>query len=160
LFSEVLLVTNSLEAYRSLAAPAVLVADLHKNCGPLAGIQAALRSCRAPAAFCAACDMPFLSAELIVRQVERFRELDCDVLLPRLRGEIEPLHGVYGKSVLPEVERILADGEGYSIRRLYPRVRTEYLELEDTPEIRKVFTNINTKEELEAFLGLQEGGRT
>ena len=34
------------------------IADIYKECGPMAGIHAALCSCRYPLLFTAACDMP------------------------------------------------------------------------------------------------------
>jgi len=105
------------------------------------------------AAFCVACDMPFLSADLIRALVRRYREEGCDVLLPRVGGQIEPLHAVYRRSLLPAIERFLSDGEGNSIRRLYPAVRTAYFELEDTAATRAAFTNINTPEDVERLCG-------
>jgi molybdopterin-guanine dinucleotide biosynthesis protein A len=143
LFEEVILVTNQPELYGPLAGSAVLTGDRIAGRGPLGGIHAGLGRAEGQAAFCVACDMPYLSADFIRRQVEAFLERDCDILLPRVRGEIEPLHGIYRKKLLGQIERILTDGQGYSIRRLFPLVRTEYLELEDRPEILKMFTNIN-----------------
>jgi molybdopterin-guanine dinucleotide biosynthesis protein A len=153
LFEEVILVTNQPEQYAPVAGSAVLAGDLFSGCGPLGGIHAGLHRAGSPAAFCVACDMPFLSADFIRRQSELFLERDCDILLPRVRKEIEPLHAIYRKTLLGDIERILTDGKGYSIRRLFPLVRTEYLDLEDRPEVLRMFTNINLPEELAALGG-------
>lgn len=153
LFREVILVTNQTEAYAELSDSALLAADLYQGCGPLGGLHAGLLASGRPAALCLACDLPNLSAKFIRRQADLFLELDCDVLLPRVRGEIEPLHAIYRKSLLGHIERILNDGQGYSIRRLFPLVRTEYLDLEDKPEVLRMFTNINLPEDLEALHG-------
>ncbi len=153
LFQEVILVTNQPEAYTELSGSAVLTADLYQDCGPLGGLHAGLVRSSRPAALCLACDLPNLSADFIRRQTGLFFERDCDVLLPRVRGEIEPLHAIYRKSLLGHIERILNDGQGYSIRRLFPLARTEYLDLEDKPEVLNMFTNINLPEELDALRG-------
>ena len=153
LFEEVILVTNSADGYPGLPAGVLLTGDRYAGRGPLAGIHAGLARSGREAAFCVACDMPFLSPDLIREQIQRFQELDCDVLLPRVRGEIEPLHAVYRRSLLPAIERLLSDGEGNSIRRLYPAVRTAYFELEDTAATRAAFTNINTPEDVERLCG-------
>jgi len=153
IFEEVVLVTNSAEGYPGLPAGVLLTGDLFPGRGPLAGIHAGLARSSRQAAFCAACDMPFLSAGLIRRLARRFRELGCDVLLPRVGGEIEPLHALYHRRLLAQMERLLADGQGNSIRRLFPVVRTEYLELADSARIRRIFTNLNTPEDIRKLCG-------
>jgi molybdopterin-guanine dinucleotide biosynthesis protein A len=153
LFEEVILVTNQPEQYRLLAGSAVLTGDLITGRGPLGGIHAGLARAGRQAAFCVACDMPYLSVDFILRQAEAYLERDCDILLPRVRGEIEPLHAIYRKTLLGQIERILSDGQGYSIRRLFPLVRTEYLELEARPEVLRMFTNINEPGDLDALRG-------
>lgn len=153
LFEEVILVTNRPEPYRLLAGSAVLTADRIAGCGPLGGIHAGLHRAGHEAAFCLACDMPCLSADFIRRQAEAYLEQDCEILIPRVAGRIEPLHAIYRKSLLARIEGLLTDGEGCSIRRLLPLARTEYLELEETPEVLKMFTNINEPGDLDVLRG-------
>jgi len=152
-FAEVVLVTNSAAGYPDVPAEVLLAGDLFPGLGPLAGIHAGLSRSSREAAFCVACDMPFLSAALIRKLARRFRELGCDVLLPRVRGEIEPLHALYHRRLLGDMERILSDGKGNSIRRLFPVVRTEYFDLEDTAATRRIFTNLNTPEDIHKICG-------
>ncbi len=147
-FEEVVLVTNSAASYPGLPAGVLRAGDLYPGQGPMAGVHAGLARSSREAAFCVACDMPFLSAGLIRRLARRFRRLDCDVLLPRVGGEIEPLAAIYRRSLLPALERLLRDGQGNSLRRLFPAVRTEYLELRDTAAVRRQFTNLNTPEDI------------
>jgi molybdopterin-guanine dinucleotide biosynthesis protein A len=153
IFGELVLVTNSSESYPGLPAGVQQTGDLFPGQGPLAGIHAGLVRTSRQAAFCVACDMPFLSAGFIRRLVRRFRALECDVLLPRIGGEIEPLAAIYRCSLLPAIEPLLADGQGNSVRRLFPSVRTGYLELADTAEVRRIFTNLNTPEDIRKLCG-------
>jgi len=146
-------VTNSAEAYPGLPAGVLLTGDQYPGRGPLSGIHAGLARSSRQAAFCVACDMPFLSAGLIRRLAGRFRELDCDVLLPRVGAEVEPLHALYHRRLLAQMERLLADGQGNSVRRLFPQARTEYLELADTARVRRIFTNLNTPEDIRRLCG-------
>ena len=152
-FGEVVLVTNSAEAYTGLPPGVLRIADLYPGRGPLAGVHAGLARCSGEAACCVACDMPFLSAAFLRRLARRFLRLDCDVLLPRVGGEIEPLAAIYRRSLLPALEGLLADGHGNSLRRLYPVVRTEYLELGQTAAVRRLFTNLNTPEDYRRLCG-------
>jgi molybdopterin-guanine dinucleotide biosynthesis protein A len=128
------------------------VPDRYPGRGPLAGLQAGLEACLHKAAFCVACDMPYLDVELIRTQAALFRRLQSEqvpaaVLLPRTGSLIEPLHGIYRRDLEPEIRALLEDGEGYSIRRLFPRVATRYLDLPDTPRTRRRFFNLNTPED-------------
>jgi molybdopterin-guanine dinucleotide biosynthesis protein A len=153
LFEEMILVTNQPERYRPLADSAIIAGDLFPGRGPLAGIHAGLARTGKEAAFCLACDMPYLCSDFIRRQAEVYLERDCEVLLPRVGGEIEPLHAIYRKSLLGPIEGILTDGQGYSIRRLFKLARTEYLDLEASPEVLRMFTNVNQPGDLEALGG-------
>jgi molybdenum cofactor guanylyltransferase len=153
IFEEVVLVTNSTQCQTDLPAGVLLASDRFPGRGPLAGIHAGLACCSRQAAFCVACDMPFLSAGLIRRLARRFRELGCDVLLPRVAGEVEPLHALYHRRLIPAMEGLLSDGQGNSIRRLFPAVHSEYLDLPDTARIRRIFTNINTPEDVRRVCG-------
>lgn len=151
LFDEVILVAGSSAAYGALADRVIVTEDIFKGCGPLGGIHSGLARSGKQAAFCVACDMPYLSAALIRRQLALFAALGCDVLIPRIGREIEPLHGVYRKTVLGEIERILADGGGYSIRRLYPAVHTLYMELAGSAEVQAIFANLNSPIDLRSL---------
>jgi len=153
IFEEVVLVTNAAEGYPGLPAGVLLAGDLFPGQGPLAGIHAGLARSSRQAAFCVACDMPFLAAGLIRRLARRFRELDCEVLLPRVGEEVEPLHALYHRRLLGRMERLLADGQGNSIRRLFPQARTEYLDLPDTAAVRRIFTNLNSPEDVRRLCG-------
>lgn len=152
-FGEVVLVTNSVEAYAGLPPGLLRTGDLYPGQGPLAGVHAGLARSSGEAACCVACDMPFLTASYLRRLARRFLRLDCDVLLPRVGGEIEPLAAIYRRSLLPALAGLLADGQGNSLRRLYPAVRTEYLELGETAAVRRLFTNLNTQEDYRRLCG-------
>jgi len=151
LSDDVFVVANDQEKLAHLAVR--VVPDVPPGMGPLGGIYAGLQSMRHERGVFVACDMPFLSTALIRKLARRFRELGCDVLLPRVRGEIEPLHALYHRRLLGDMERILSDGKGNSIRRLFPAVRTEYFDLEDTAATRRIFTNLNTPEDIHIICG-------
>lgn len=164
LFDELVLVTNNPEQYgdlRAAARPPRLTRDRYEGRGPLGGIHAGLSAARAPAAFCVACDMPFLDEALIRRQVDEFRALAtargpgaggaCEALVPRFGELIEPLHAVYACSLAGPAERILSargPGAGYSVRLLLAEARTVYWDLESSPATRTAFFNVNTPKDL------------
>lgn len=153
LFAEVIMVAARQGDYGELPGGARAVEDRYRGCGPLGGLQAGLQACTKGAAFCVACDMPYLDPGLIRRQAALYQALQADdppaeVLLPRTGSLIEPLHGIYSRRLEPTIRALLEDGRGYSIRRLFALVRTCYLDLPESPEIRRSFFNVNTPEDV------------
>ena len=146
LFPETLIITNTPEEYAFLDWP--MAADHYQNCGPLAGIHAALRTISQPRAFICGCDMPLLNQELI-----RFLCAlpgEHDVVLPWLPEGPEPLYAVYSKKALPLIEENLALKQ-CKIGTLYEKLRLRKVSAEEILQILPDFTtfqNINHQHDL------------
>ena len=147
LFEEVLLVTNAPEWYDFI--PCRKIADIYPAMGPLGGIHAALSHCSTERVFITACDMPELDVPLI-RELCNIR-CSADVVIPETPGGLEPLHGVYDKSCLPKMEKMLGAGERRVLSflemaeaRLVPRGRIALT----NPNFSS-FRNINTPEDFQ-----------
>jgi len=147
LFSECLLVTNTPAEYAFLSLPATH--DRYPGLGPLAGIQAALLQISTPRAFIVACDMPYLSRELI-RYLCALHGEKYDVIIPWLKRGQEPLFGVYHKSSLGVITTCLQQRNCQIIRALED-LRVKRV---SEPEILAItgdltcFKNINRPEDL------------
>jgi FdhD protein len=154
LFDEVIIVTNSPGLYEEL--PCRKVPDLYPVKGSLAGIHSGLSHARSDRIFVVACDMPFLSAEVIRRLCARSEA--ADVIIPRSERGVEPLHALYDTRCLPAVEELLDAGEK-KIVRFFPQVRvcevppTAFADCD--PDGRS-FRNINTPQE---YFALRDGDR-
>ena len=151
LFPQVLVATNKPERFRALEVETV--ADTFVDCGPLAGIHAAMRRAVHPWIFVAACDMPGLDADVIRFLLGRIG--DADAVVPRWEHDIEPLHAVYAVRLLPQVEDALRAGQ-HALRDFLPRVRVDYVAEDELGRIRgtaRSMLNVNTPEELAAVGG-------
>jgi molybdopterin-guanine dinucleotide biosynthesis protein A len=147
LFPEVLIIANDPPLYAYLGVK--VIPDLIPDSGSLGGIYTGLSAASHPACFFVACDMPFLNADLIkllIREAEGW-----DVVVPRVGGELQPLHAVYAKSCLPLIKEAI-DGGVLKIARFFPKAKVKIIE---EPAIRAVdphllgFMNVNTPPELE-----------
>jgi molybdopterin-guanine dinucleotide biosynthesis protein A/HD superfamily phosphodiesterase len=154
LFQEILIVTNSPEKYKFLGLP--LAADERQGCGPLMGIYSGLRRIKYEVAFVCAADMPFLNEKVIRAE---FAELGAyDIVVPWPRGRPEFLHAFYRKRCLPAIQEIL-DTNLFKIERLTRRCRIRRLKRDWfeqqglTERISLAFTNINTVEDYQHWLG-------
>lgn len=130
-----------------------VVADLEGSAGAMRGIASSLAAARLPLAAIVACDMPFVSPELIGALSDRVKEGPLDVCVPREERGIEPLCAVWRRQACAPVARELLDQDRQRIRCLIDRVHAGYL---DEPQIVEVagstlcFENVNTPEEFAA----------
>jgi len=148
LFPQVLVATNKPDRFRALEVETV--ADTFADCGPLAGIHAAMRRAVHPWIFVAACDMPGLDADVIRFLVARIG--DADAVVPRWDRDIEPLHAIYAKACLAPMRATLESGRR-QIAAFFPSVRVAIVEPEEARRYDpagRSFLNVNTPEQMSA----------
>ena len=116
--------------------------DIYQDIGPLGGIHSALK--HAKTVFVVASDMPNLSEELILKQIEIYKNATVDILVPRHKEGIEPLHSIYSHKCLIPIEENITQ-KIYSIRKFYDRLNVGYIDLQDSDI--KCFFNVNTLED-------------
>lgn len=144
-FSEIVVVSNTPDKYAGYGVE--VAGDEFPGAGPLAGIHSGLGRVRAPYAFVAACDMPYLRPEAIAFLLDRVS--DQEALIPIWDGDIEPLHAVYATALRPRIEAALRRGVR-GIREFLPTARVEYVSEADLRDVRgaaESFCNVNTPEE-------------
>jgi molybdenum cofactor guanylyltransferase len=147
---EVIIVAND-PRYESLGLR--VVRDRYPQGGALGGIATGVSAATHDTVLVAACDMPFLSAD--VWRVLLAHAGEADVVIPRIGGEYETLHAIYTKACVPHMVRSLAENR-LRVIAFFDAVRVLAI---DEPELRaadatlRAFTNVNTPEELATALG-------
>jgi molybdopterin-guanine dinucleotide biosynthesis protein A len=149
IFAEVIIVTSNPLEYMHLDA--TIVTDIFPERGALGGLYTGLFFARAPYAFVAACDMPFLKAPFIAYMMENAK--GHDIVVPAPPDGLQPLCAVYSRACLPAIKNLLAKNR-LQIKGFYPgrkilEIGPAILERFD-PEGR-MFTNINTPEDWESL---------
>lgn len=155
-FSDIIIVTNIPEEFREYSRYKI-VSDQFRMAGPLGGIHAAMMASTSEALFVVAGDMPLLEKSMIIRQVEYFQNNKCDVLVPAVKQNIEPLHAIYNISILKSLEVYLSGDYSYAVRDFFKSVDVNYLQFEDSEKIKNAFTNINSPSDIltvEKILGI------
>jgi molybdopterin-guanine dinucleotide biosynthesis protein A len=140
IFDEIIIVTNSPEEYADYSG-CKITGDIFLNKGPLGGIHAAMAASENEVFFVVAGDMPFLERELIIRQIDYFSGQTCDILIPLVGSYIEPLHGIYRKSILSRLTEYLAGDNNYALREFFKKAEMLYFKVDDSET--RSFTNIN-----------------
>ena len=123
--------------------------DVYPGWGALGGLHAALDACTSLWAFVVACDLPFVTSELVLR-LSSLRS-NCDAVVPiQPDGRAQPLCSMYRKDVcLRRATELIETG----LRRpldVLNSVNTRWVrfdELQDLEDSRNFFVNINTPED-------------
>jgi len=122
------------------------VEDEVPGLGPIGGVLAGLKAAKNDACIVVACDIPDIDIPLL----EALAGATCgsEITVPvGPAGLYEPLFALYRKSVIPEIESLLAAGER-SLLPLFDRCRAVVVEFEDPGRIR----NLNTRGDYESYL--------
>lgn len=127
---------------------AEVIVDLYPDTSALGGIYTGLLASRSFHSLVVAADMPFLNSPLLAYMLETAS--DCDVVIPRINGNLEPLHAVYSKKCLIPMQQQIEQGE-LQVRRLLEQVRVKYVEEAEIDRFdpkHLSFFNINTVADL------------
>jgi len=131
---------------------AVVVEDVIPGCGPLGGLHAGLSAARFERCLAVACDMPFVTAD-VMRGLLRLGE-GYDAAVPRAADGLHPLLAAYSRACLPCIESQLRNGDR-SMRSFFDRVSLRWIREEELrpfdPELRCLF-NINTWQDYQRAL--------
>ena len=137
-----------------LPADVIVVRDRREYRGPLEGIAGGLAALPpdCEAAYATGCDVPFLEPRFVRRVLELLG--DDDVAVPRTEGFYHPLAAVYRRSVLPHVERLLADDRlrAADLFDLVPTREVSAAELSEVDPKLATLRNLNLPEEYQAAL--------
>lgn len=144
-FQEIIIVSNNKEVYSEFSLK--VVEDAYKEQGPLGGIHSALVNCRTDYCLCVACDMPFVSREVLNKLAGE--EEKYEVVVPKVNNRLQPLCAIYSKSILRVVEESLERKEN-KLQKLI--MSLDYKIIGGFSD--KEFSNINTVEEYKV---LREG---
>jgi molybdenum cofactor guanylyltransferase len=146
---EVLLSTNDPDAYRFLGLPCI--PDRYPDCGPLAGLHAAMLETRRPWLLTLACDLPGITHAFLRNMCRHAPGYDA-VVPVGAGGRLHPVCALYHRSCLPVIERNLAAGEYRMFRLLEdPCLEVRQLTAAEGDFTESTLIDINTPEDFILF---------
>jgi len=116
------------------------ILDIYPHCGPMSGLHAGLLAIRNPSALVVAVDIPLVPNALLEQLIQNHKR---GITVVSHNEKIEPLIGVYDKSLSLECEKLLQAGDA-SIRRLFKKSDFSVLEYTGEPML---LMNCNTPKE-------------
>ena len=125
--------------------------DKIKNKGPMPGIMTGLENIESDYALILPCDSPYVSKKYIQTI---FSEIDDDyqAIVPyhdienKIRTS-EPLHSVYNKNVIPEIEKLVNE-DILHIKGLIEKIDTKFVLIDNKKIEKKEFKNLNRPEDI------------
>lgn len=151
IFDEVMIVTNSPDEYKFLGLP--LYKDIYKNKGPLSGIHSGLTHSKSEKNFVISCDVPLMTKEMIEYIVEY--KSDKPIKFCNAAGYHQPLAGVYSKSLIVEIEKLISVGDvpDKSFHHFLKMVEAETICPESLPFYKhEIFFNVNNPKDYEEIV--------
>jgi molybdopterin-guanine dinucleotide biosynthesis protein A len=126
-----------------------VIEDIFPDCGPLAGIHAALRHTSSELNLMLAVDMPFVSPELLAFLFELAENNSEIVTVPQLNRRTQPLCGIYRREFADVAEAALRAGR-YKIDAVFADVSVKLIDehaLASAGFSERDFFNVNTPED-------------
>lgn len=154
LFQEIIIVTNQKDLFLNFESK--ICTDLIPNKGALGGLYTGIFYSKYHYSFCVACDMPFIKKSLVQYFLKQIK--GDDVIVPRTRDGLQPLHAIYSKTCLGPIKNIIEQGK-YSIIDFYDMVQVKIIHEQDfisMDPLRESFINVNTPVDL---LSIRRGKR-
>jgi molybdopterin-guanine dinucleotide biosynthesis protein A len=146
LFQEVIIVTNQKDLFSNFDSR--VYSDLIPGKGALGGLYTGIFYSSFHYSFCVACDMPFIRKPLVQYLIENID--GEDVIVPRTKDGLQPLHAIYSKNCVNPIREIIQEGKS-KIIDIYNQVNVKIVDEKDflcfDPE-GESFINVNTPEEL------------
>lgn len=142
-----------LDGLRFDGMPVRVAPDLPGPAGAMRGVASSLAAAAKPLVCIVACDMPFVSPDLVLGLARRVEAEGLDVCVPRTSMGLEPLCAVWRRDAcLAAAKELLAEGRE-RIRLLLEQVRAGYLGEDEIVALAgglECFANINTPGDLAA----------
>ena len=110
-----------LEKYRDTECVFKTVKDIYQNKGPLAGIHAGLEAADHNSVLIVTEDAPLVPIDFMKQLMQEHEENDSSITVTRSGDRLQPLLGIYDKSLISECDDIL-QGDKATVRALIDRV--------------------------------------
>ena len=126
--------------------PCECIEDRDKESSPLIGLLSILESIKEEEVFILSVDAPFVD-QSVIEKVLNNNDASYDAVVAKSPSGIQPLCGLYKKSILPLI-RLQLEANNHKLQALLELARTQYVNFNDD----QPFTNLNHPHEYEKAL--------
>ena len=149
---EVLIIGDRPERQNELSIPKCIQyrSDELKGRGSIGGLYTGLKSSDTLWSLVVACDMPFISRELIQFMLSIISKNRCDAIVPVINGRYQPTHALYNSTCIPFIEKNISSGN-FRMDSYFDEIYLEEISEDVINSIEGAelsFFNVNTEDDL------------
>jgi molybdopterin-guanine dinucleotide biosynthesis protein A len=128
---------------------APLIIDRYKESSPLVGLISVFEILDTESVFILSVDAPFVGSQIISTLIDSDTSEKYDAVIATNFGEVQPLCGLYHRSILPSAKKAYQNNY-HKMKVLLQKVHTHYIPFKEE----KTFLNMNHPHEYEKALHL------
>ena len=149
---EVLIIGDRPERQNELSLPKCIQyrSDDLKGRGSIGGLYTGLKAADTLWSLVVACDMPFISRELIQFMLSIISKNRCDAIVPVINGRYQPTHALYNSTCIPFIEKNISSGN-FRMDSYFDEIYLEEISEDVINSIKGAelsFFNVNTEDDL------------
>ena len=149
---EVLIIGDRPERENELSLPKCIQyrSDELKGRGSIGGLYTGLTASDTLWSLVVACDMPFISRELIRFMLSIISKNRCDAIVPVINGRYQPTHALYNSTCIPFIEKNISSGN-FRMDSYFDEIYLEEIGEDVINSIKGAelsFFNVNTEDDL------------
>ena len=149
---EVLIIGDRPERQNELSLPKCIQyrSDDLKGRGSIGGLYTGLKAADTLWSLVVACDMPFISRELIRFMLSIISKNRCDAIVPVINGRYQPTHALYNSTCIPFIEKNISSGN-FRMDSYFDEIYLEEISEDVINSIKGAelsFFNVNTEDDL------------
>ena len=149
---EVLIIGDRPERQNELSLPKCIQyrSDDVKGRGSIGGLYTGLKAADTLWSLVVACDMPFISRELIRFMLSIISKNRCDAIVPVINGRYQPTHALYNSTCIPFIEKNISSGN-FRMDSYFDEIYLEEISEDVINSIKGAelsFFNVNTEDDL------------
>ena len=149
---EVLIIGDRPERQNELSLPKCIQyrSDELKGRGSIGGLYTGLKASDTLWSLVVACDMPFISSELIRFMLSIISKNRCDAIVPVINGRYQPTHALYNSTCIPFIEKNISSGN-FRMDSYFDEIYLEEISEDVINSIKGAelsFFNVNTEDDL------------
>ena len=149
---EVLIIGDRPERQNELSLPKCIQyrSDDLKGRGSIGGLYTGLKAADTLWSLVVACDMPFISRELIRFMLSIISNNRCDAIVPVINGRYQPTHALYNSTCIPFIEKNISSGN-FRMDSYFDEIYLEEISEDVINSIKGAelsFFNVNTEDDL------------
>ena len=149
---EVLIIGDRPERQNELSLPKCIQyrSDELKGRGSIGGLYTGLKASDTLWSLVVACDMPYISRELIRFMLSIISKNRCDAIVPVINGRYQPTHALYNSTCIPFIEKNISSGN-FRMDSYFDEIYLEEISEDVINSIKGAelsFFNVNTEDDL------------